>query len=86
MILFKVGGKCGYPLRDALKRLYTGLGGRDDEMFVDCKSCISIRVEVRVISVMPSKRWSFIFFFPPVVAIPRKVGTACQRLTSRLTT
>ena len=56
MILFKVGGKCGYPLHDALKRLYTGLDGRDEKMFEGLKSSISIRVEVCVISVMPSKR------------------------------
>ena len=47
MILFKVNGKCGYPLKDALKKQYTGLDGRDDRMFVDFKSSISIRVEVR---------------------------------------
>ena len=46
-IHFKVNGKCGYPLEDALKKRYTGLDGRDDKMFVDFKSSISIRVEVR---------------------------------------
>ena len=47
MILFKVNGKCGYPLKDAMKKQYTGLDGRDDSMFVDFNSFISIRVEVR---------------------------------------
>ena len=47
MILFRVNGKCGYPLRDALKKQYTGLDGRDDRMFVNFKSSISIRLEVR---------------------------------------
>ena len=47
-ILFKVNGDCGYPLEDALKKRYTGLDGRDDKMFVDFKSSISIRLEVRL--------------------------------------
>jgi len=47
MILFSVNGECGYPLKDALKKQYTGLDGRDDKMFVTCKSSISIRLEVR---------------------------------------
>ena len=47
MILFSVGGKCGYPLMDALKKRYTGLDGRDNKVFVGFKSSISIRVEVR---------------------------------------
>ena len=45
-IPFSVNGGCGYPLKDALKKQYTGLDGRDDKMFVNCKSSISIRVEV----------------------------------------
>jgi len=49
MILFSVDGKCGYPLEDALKKHYTGLDGRDDKMFVDFKSSISIRLEVRIV-------------------------------------
>ena len=48
MILFKVNGKCGYSLIDALKGYYTGLDGRDDRMFVDFKSSISMRLEVRL--------------------------------------
>ena len=47
MILFNVGGKCGYPLVDTFKKQYTGLDGRDEKMFVDSKSSISIRLEVR---------------------------------------
>jgi len=47
MILFGVNGVCGYPLVDALKKQYTGLDGRDDKMFTNCKSSISIRLEVR---------------------------------------
>jgi len=46
-ILFNTNGKCGYPLVDALQERYTGLGGRDDTMFVDCKSYISLGFEVR---------------------------------------
>ena len=48
MIVFKVNGKCGYPLKDALRKYYTGLNGRDEKMFTDFKSSISIRVEVRL--------------------------------------
>ena len=47
MILFSVGGRCGYPLADALKKRYTGLDGRDGKVFVGFKSSISIRLEVR---------------------------------------
>ena len=46
MILFRVNGKCGYPLGDALKRQFTGLDGKDEKMFVGYKSSISIRLEV----------------------------------------
>ena len=45
-ILFSVNGVCGYPLRDALKKQYTGLDKRDEKVFVNCKSSISIRLEV----------------------------------------
>ena len=46
MILFRVKGKCGYPLKNALRKLYTNLDGRDDKVFVGFKSSISIRLEV----------------------------------------
>ena len=46
IIPFSVNGTCGYPLNDALKKQYTGLDGRDDKMFINCKSSISIRLEV----------------------------------------
>ena len=50
MIRFSVNGKCGYSLGDALKKQYTGLDERDAKMFVDCKSSISIRLEVRPVA------------------------------------
>jgi len=50
--MFNVNGTCGYPLVDALKERYTGLDGRDDKMFVDCTSYISLELEVR-----PSLHW-----------------------------
>ena len=50
LIPFGVSRKCGYPLKDALEKRYTGLEGRDDRMFVDFTSSISIRVEVCLIS------------------------------------
>jgi len=46
MIPFRVNGKCGYSLVDALKKQYLGLEGRDDKMFTSSKSSISIRLEV----------------------------------------
>ena len=46
MIPFRVNGNCGYPLKDALRKHYTGLDGRDEKMFIDFKSSISIRLEV----------------------------------------
>ena len=64
LILFRVNGRCGYPLKDALEKRHTGLEGRDDKMFVDFKSSISIRVEVSSISsvrlndgVEPRSQW-----------------------------
>lgn len=64
LIPFRVNGKCGYPLRDALEKRYTNLAGRDDRMFVDFKSSISIRLEVSLISsvrlndgVEPRSQW-----------------------------
>ncbi|KAF9653230.1 hypothetical protein BDM02DRAFT_3107779 [Thelephora ganbajun] len=53
MIPFSVNKKCGYPLKDALQKLYTGLDGRDDKMFVSSKSSISIRVEW-----LPYDKWT----------------------------
>ena len=47
VILFSVGGKCGYPLRQALEKEYTDLDGKDDQILVDSSSSISIRLEVR---------------------------------------
>lgn len=47
IIPFSVNGACGYPLKNGLKKIYTNLDGRDDKMFVNFKSSISIRVEVR---------------------------------------
>ena len=48
MILFSVRGQCGYPLRDALRKVYTGLEGRDDKVFIGFDRYISIRLEVRI--------------------------------------
>ena len=47
-ILFSVNGKCGYSLSDALKERYTNVDGRGDRTFVDCKTYISLRLEVRL--------------------------------------
>jgi hypothetical protein len=46
-IPFVVHGESGISLKDALDGKHTGLEERDVEMFVDCKSSISVRVGVR---------------------------------------
>jgi len=43
-IPFVVHGESGISLKDALDGMHTGLEERDVEMFVDCKSSISVRV------------------------------------------
>lgn len=62
MILFKVDGKCGFPLRNALDKRYTGLDGRDDKVFLGSKSSISIRLEVRLR--VREIRWLSLMLFP----------------------
>ena len=47
VIRFSVNGKCGYPLKQALEKEYTGLDGRNNVISVDSKSSFSIRLEVR---------------------------------------
>ena len=54
MIRFSVNGKCDYPLRDAMKELYTSLDGRDDKMFIG--PVISIRLGVRPAALARSSR------------------------------
>jgi len=55
VIPFSVNGVCGYSLANALKKQYTGLDGRDDKMFVYCKSSIFIRLEVGLFTLIKSK-------------------------------
>jgi len=45
LVIFQVHGRCGIPLRDALRCKYGGLSGRDDPMFVGSRTSISIRIE-----------------------------------------
>ena len=45
-IIFKVTGRLGIPARDALKRNYVGLEGRDNQVFVDEAGVITLRLEV----------------------------------------
>ena len=47
LITFNIRGKCGMPLRDALRGVYGGLSGRDDPMFVGSRTSVSIRLQVR---------------------------------------
>lgn len=49
-ILFKVNGRLGIPARDAIGKIYAGLEGRDDRVFVDGPSVIMLRLEVRPVS------------------------------------
>ena len=45
-IIFKVTGRLGIPVRDAIGRNYVGLEGRDDQVFVDDAGVITLRLEV----------------------------------------
>ena len=45
-IIFKVTGRLGIPVRDALGRNYVGLEGRDNQVFVDDVGVITLRLEV----------------------------------------
>ncbi|KAF9644047.1 hypothetical protein BDM02DRAFT_1236542 [Thelephora ganbajun] len=44
-IIFKVNGRSGIPARDAIKKIYAGLEGRDDQVFVGKSSVIMLRLE-----------------------------------------
>jgi hypothetical protein len=46
-IRFSVFGQPGFMLKDAREKNYRGLDGRDDAMFINAGSCVSIRLEVR---------------------------------------
>jgi len=49
-IYFKVNGHSGIPARDAIGKIYAGLEGRDDRVFVGKPSVIMLRLEVRPVS------------------------------------
>ena len=49
-IYFKVNGRSGISVRDAIGKIYAGLEGRDNRVFVDKPSVIMLRLEVRPIS------------------------------------
>ena len=46
-IMFKVNGCLGIPIENAIGRLYAGLEGRDDQVFVGKCSILVLRLEVR---------------------------------------
>lgn len=46
-IVFNVNGLQGITARDAMRRIYTGLEGRDNQVFVDKCSVFTLRIEVR---------------------------------------
>ena len=45
-IYFKANGRSGIPARDAIGKIYAGLDGRDDRVFVDKASVMMLRLEV----------------------------------------
>ena len=49
-ISFMVNGRLGIPARDAIEKIYAGLDGRDDQVFVDKPSVMMLRLEVRSIA------------------------------------
>jgi hypothetical protein len=46
-IIFKVAGRLGIPVRDAIERTYAGLEGRDDQVFHNKAGVIMLRLKVR---------------------------------------
>ena len=49
-IYFRVNGRLGIPARDAIGKVYAGLEGRNDRVFVHEPSCMMLRLEVCPIS------------------------------------
>ena len=49
-LVFKVNGCPGIPARHAIDKIYTGLDGRDDPVFVDKADVMTLRLEVRSIA------------------------------------
>ena len=49
-VIFKVNGRSGILVRDAIERIYAGLEGRDDEALPNQASVITLRLEVRSIT------------------------------------
>ena len=47
---FKVNARRGILARDAIEKIYVGLEGRDDQVFVDKPSVMMLRLEVRSIA------------------------------------
>lgn len=44
---FKVNGRSGITVQDAIRKTYAGLEGRDNQVLVDKSSVITLRLEVR---------------------------------------
>ena len=40
-----MNGKCGYPLADALRKFYTGIDGREDEIFFNSTRVIMVSLK-----------------------------------------
>ena len=49
-IIFKVNGHLGIPVLDAIGKIYAGLEGRDDRVFVNEPGVMTLRIEVRSIA------------------------------------
>ena len=49
-IMFKMGGRSGILARDAIDKHYAGLERRDELVFVDKSSVLTLRLEVRSVS------------------------------------
>lgn len=46
-IVFRVNGRLGITAQDAIRKIYNGLDGRDDQVFVNKSSVFMLRLEVR---------------------------------------
>ena len=47
VIIFKINGRSGITARDAMRKVYAGLEGRDERVFEGKCSVLTLRLEVR---------------------------------------
>lgn len=80
LITFEVYGRCGMPLRDALRCKYLGLSGRDDPVFVGSQNSVRIRLEVRNPVIRGWGRKLTVFAQVPRLSVVGPAGSHCFSL------